>query len=54
MLAATYLVSRTSTHPIADLPGELKAAGFTVKKEIRSQGDAFALVVAAYHEKSKV
>lgn len=54
MLAATYLVSRTSTHPIADLPGELKAAGFTVKKEIRSQGDAFALVVAACQEKGKV
>ncbi len=45
MLAATYLVSQSSTHPIGDLAGELKAAGFTVEKESRSQGDSFALVV---------
>lgn len=53
MLTATYLVSRTSTHPIADLPSELKAAGFTVQKEIRSQGDTFALVVAVCEERNK-
>jgi cyclopropane fatty-acyl-phospholipid synthase-like methyltransferase len=45
MLAATYLVSGSGTHSIADLTAELKAAGFEVRKEIRSQGDAFALVV---------
>jgi demethylmenaquinone methyltransferase/2-methoxy-6-polyprenyl-1,4-benzoquinol methylase len=53
MKAATYFVSRTSTHPIADLPGELKAAAFAVQKEIRSQGDAFALVVAKCQERSE-
>jgi demethylmenaquinone methyltransferase/2-methoxy-6-polyprenyl-1,4-benzoquinol methylase len=44
MLVATYLVSRASTRPIADLSGELAEAGFRIEKETRSQGDAFALV----------
>jgi ubiquinone/menaquinone biosynthesis C-methylase UbiE len=45
MVAATYLIAHDSTHPIPDLPGELESAGFIVKKELRSQGDAFALLV---------
>jgi demethylmenaquinone methyltransferase/2-methoxy-6-polyprenyl-1,4-benzoquinol methylase len=45
MLLATYLVSRTTTRPIADLAGEISAAGFKIQKEIRSHGDSFALVV---------
>lgn len=45
MLLATYLVSRTTSHPIADLAGEISSAGFTIQKEIRSQGDSFAMVV---------
>ncbi len=53
MMVATFLVSRISTHPIADLPGELKTAGFSIQKEIRSQGDAFALVVAKCQERSE-
>jgi demethylmenaquinone methyltransferase/2-methoxy-6-polyprenyl-1,4-benzoquinol methylase len=44
MLAVSYLVSRASTRPIKDLPGELAQAGFRVDKEDRSHGDAFALV----------
>jgi demethylmenaquinone methyltransferase/2-methoxy-6-polyprenyl-1,4-benzoquinol methylase len=46
ILAATYLVTRTSTKPIADLSGEVSSSGFTVEKEVRSHGDAFALLVA--------
>jgi len=46
MLAATYLVSGASTRPIPDLQGEVLDAGFTVEKEQRSQGDAFAVLVA--------
>jgi demethylmenaquinone methyltransferase/2-methoxy-6-polyprenyl-1,4-benzoquinol methylase len=46
MVAATYLVSRGSTRPIADLAGEAVQAGFKIDKEVRSHGDAFALVKA--------
>lgn len=46
MLAATYLVSRASTRPIADLAGEVAEAGFHIDKEVRSHGDAFSLVKA--------
>jgi demethylmenaquinone methyltransferase/2-methoxy-6-polyprenyl-1,4-benzoquinol methylase len=46
MLAATYLVSGASTRPIPDLRGEVLDAGFTVEKEQRSHGDAFAVLVA--------
>jgi len=46
MLAATYLVSRASTRPIADLAGEVAEAGFRIDKEVRSHGDAFSLVKA--------
>jgi cyclopropane fatty-acyl-phospholipid synthase-like methyltransferase len=52
MLAATYLVSRSSTRPIADLAGELAAAGFRVEEEVRSHGDAFARVTASLPQKS--
>ncbi len=44
--AVTFLLSGSSTHPVDDLVGEVATAGFTVKKEERSHGDAFALVVA--------
>lgn len=46
LLAATYLVSGTATHPLADFFEELSRAGLAVEKEHRSHGDAFALVVA--------
>lgn len=45
MLLATYLVSRTTSHPIADLAAEISTAGFTIQKVIRSHGDSFAMVV---------
>lgn len=54
LLAITYLVARTATHPIPDLRGELETAGFTIQKEVRSQGDTFALVVASYAFKNTV
>ena len=54
LLAITYLVARTATHPIHDLRGELETAGFSIQKEVRSQGDTFALVVASYAFKSTV
>jgi demethylmenaquinone methyltransferase/2-methoxy-6-polyprenyl-1,4-benzoquinol methylase len=44
MLAMTYLVSGTSTRPIPDLSSELVEAGFHIEEEVRSHGDAFALV----------
>ena len=45
-LAAVYLAFRRSTHPVADLAGEVRAAGFRVLSEERSHGDAFAVLVA--------
>ena len=51
MLAATYLVSRSSTRPIKDLAGEAAKAGFHVDKEVRSHGDAFSLVKATLLER---
>lgn len=45
MLLAAYFVSRTASHPIADLAGEISSAGFSIQKEIRSHGDSFAMVV---------
>ena len=45
MLVLTYLVSRSSTHPLSNLAGDLSNAGFKVKKEIRSKGGTFAMVV---------
>ena len=44
MLLATYFVTRTISHPIADLATEISAAGFTIQKEVRGHGDAFAMV----------
>ncbi len=44
-LAATYLASGASTRPVADLAGEVSAAGFLVDREQRSHGDALALLV---------
>jgi ubiquinone/menaquinone biosynthesis C-methylase UbiE len=49
----TYLVSRATTQPISDLTGELSAAGFTIEKEIRSQGDTFSMVVGRLKTQSK-
>ncbi len=45
-LAATYLVTGETTQPIADLASEIRRAGFVVDEELRSHGDAFALVCA--------
>jgi ubiquinone/menaquinone biosynthesis C-methylase UbiE len=50
LLALTYLVSRKSTRPIDDLAGEIRGAGFTLEKEVRSQGDSFAIVVGRKEE----
>jgi ubiquinone/menaquinone biosynthesis C-methylase UbiE len=50
LLALTYLVSRKSTHPIGDLAGEIRGAGFSVEKEVRSHGDSFAIVVGRKQE----
>jgi demethylmenaquinone methyltransferase/2-methoxy-6-polyprenyl-1,4-benzoquinol methylase len=51
LLFITYLVSRNRTRPLADLRGELEYTGFAIKKEIRTQGDAFALITASIPEK---
>lgn len=50
LVALTYLVSGKSTHPIDDLAGEIRGAGFTVEKEVRSHGDSFAIVVGRKQE----
>lgn len=46
MVAATYLVSRSSTHPLCDLAAEVDAVGLSVQREERSHGDAFLVLVA--------
>lgn len=46
MLVAVHLVTGTSTRPLADLPGEVAAAGFSIRREIRSHGDAFEILLA--------
>jgi len=46
LAAVTYLVSSSVSRPVPDLAGDLVKAGFAVDKEERSQGDAFALLVA--------
>jgi len=51
VMAVTFLVSQGSTRPMADLAGEIRAAGFSVQEEERSHGDAFALITAAREEK---
>lgn len=51
MLAATYLVSGASTRPIPDLQGDVLDAGFTIEREQRSHGDAFAVLVARRPDK---
>ena len=43
--AVTFLISRNSTSPIADLAGDLDRAGFELIKEERSHGDAFSMVI---------
>ncbi|MBW2255487.1 MAG: class I SAM-dependent methyltransferase, partial [Deltaproteobacteria bacterium] len=45
-VAAVYLAFRASTRPVADLAGDVRAAGFQVVSEERSHGDAFSLLVA--------
>lgn len=45
LLAVTYLISRASTRPLENLPAEAEAQGFTIEKEVRSHGDAFAIFV---------
>ncbi len=46
LVAATFLASRSSTRPIADLAGEAVTAGFTVDKQDLSDQGAFCLLVA--------
>ncbi|MBW2085301.1 MAG: class I SAM-dependent methyltransferase [Deltaproteobacteria bacterium] len=46
ILVLTYLVSRASTRPLADLREEVTAAGFAMEKEVRSCGDTFSILVA--------
>ncbi|MBW2523695.1 MAG: class I SAM-dependent methyltransferase [Deltaproteobacteria bacterium] len=45
-LAATFLVTGSSTRPVADLVGELERAGLLVEREQLSHGGAFCLAVA--------
>ena len=49
----TYMISGSTTQPIADLPGEVRAAGFSVEKEIRSHGGAVALLTARKPDKER-
>ena len=49
MLAATYLITRTTTRPLRNIRADLAAAGFIVEKEIRNHGDSFAIVTARLH-----
>ena len=44
MLLATYLVTRTFTRALRNPSEDLITAGFKIEKEIRSHGDAFAVV----------
>ena len=46
LLAATFLISGKITKPVADLRGEVAAAGFAVEAEKRSHGGALAILVA--------
>jgi demethylmenaquinone methyltransferase/2-methoxy-6-polyprenyl-1,4-benzoquinol methylase len=46
LLLVVYLVSGSTTRPIADLAGEIRDAGFSVGKEVRSHGGAVALLTA--------
>ncbi len=46
MLALTYLAIHTSTTPLADLPGEVTAAGFEVITEVHDYGEALAVLTA--------
>ncbi|MBT3221221.1 MAG: class I SAM-dependent methyltransferase [Proteobacteria bacterium] len=45
-VAATYLVTGSTTHPIPNLSGEIERAGFNIDKEELSHGGTFALVIA--------
>lgn len=54
MLIATFLVSRTTTRPLANLSGELTAVGFTIEKETRSHGDSFAIVVGHLAQENQI
>ncbi len=47
---SAYLVSRSSSRPLEDLPTELASLGFELLEERRSQGDAFCLVVGRLGE----
>jgi cyclopropane fatty-acyl-phospholipid synthase-like methyltransferase len=46
LLAATYLIARTYTQPLADIATELESAGFSVIEEHRSHGDTSEILVA--------
>jgi len=46
LVVATYLVTGSSTRPIADPRRDVEAAGFELERETRSHGGSFAVVVA--------
>lgn len=50
LVALTYLISRGSTRPVADLGKKIKMTGFRLEKEERRDGDAFALVIGSKGE----
>jgi demethylmenaquinone methyltransferase/2-methoxy-6-polyprenyl-1,4-benzoquinol methylase len=45
LVAATFLVSRRLTRPVAHLAEEMNSAGFDIEIEQRSQAEAFAMVI---------
>ena len=53
MLVLIYLVSHSSNRPLDNLPADLNNAGFKVKKEIRSKGGTFAMVVGGVPQINK-
>ena len=54
LVLLTYFVSSRSTRPLADLRGELERAGFSIIKEERSQGGAFAMLVGHKQKEDKL
>jgi ubiquinone/menaquinone biosynthesis C-methylase UbiE len=44
LLAATFLLTQTTTHPVAGLPEAMRAAGFDAVQEERTRRDDFAIL----------
>ena len=53
MVAVAYVFSGSASHPIADLAGEIAAAGFQIVKEVVMKGDGLALIVGRQIEAKK-